>query len=208
MPYRDSPHQEFEILMSFDYLHLFRPNEHTDDYYLRKPNTENSLFKIEDKKFIHVRENFFSFETSEEITEYFSENGFSVIKFTFAHGKKNYFLLHQKYIPLQEYENLTMKNEYLYLYKKDEELKGDNITVKNEGIVEYGNDFLFVKLFTPNNKYTLLSKTTNTDNASSIFRKISQNRDYIQTFCNKRRNPFHFTCRQWYSYNNPQCDMV
>ena len=29
-----------------------------------------------------------------------------------------------------------MKKEYLYLYKK-----GDIITVENEGIVEYGNDF-------------------------------------------------------------------
>ena len=26
--------------------------------------------------------------------------------------------------------------------------------------------------------------------------EISQNRDYIQTFCNDRRNTFHFTCRQ------------
>ena len=37
-----------------------------------------------------------------------------------------------------------------------------------------------------------------------FFIKISQNRDYIQTYCNDRRNPFHFACRQWYSYNN-QC---
>ena len=33
--------------------------------------------------------------------------------------------------------------------------------------------------------------------------KISHNRDYIQTYCRDRRNPFHFACRQWYSYNNP-----
>ena len=33
--------------------------------------------------------------------------------------------------------------------------------------------------------------------------KNSQNLDYIQTFCNDRRNPFHFACLQWYSYNNP-----
>ena len=39
-----------------------------------------------------------------------------------------------------------MKNEYLYLHKKDEELKGDNITVENEGIVENGNDFLNCKV--------------------------------------------------------------
>ena len=37
-----------------------------------------------------------------------------------------------------------------------------------------------------------------------FFRKISQNRDYIQTRCNERRNPFRFACRQWYSNNNPQ----
>ena len=37
-----------------------------------------------------------------------------------------------------------------------------------------------------------------------FFIKISQNREYIQNFCSNRRNPFHFACRQWYSYNNPQ----
>ena len=37
-----------------------------------------------------------------------------------------------------------------------------------------------------------------------LFIKLFKNRDYIQTHCNDRRNPFHFACRQWYSYNNPQ----
>ena len=36
-----------------------------------------------------------------------------------------------------------------------------------------------------------------------FFIKIAHNRDYIRTYCNDRRNPFHFACRQWYSYNNP-----
>ena len=35
-----------------------------------------------------------------------------------------------------------------------------------------------------------------------FFKILSRNRDYIQTHCNNRRNPFHFACRQWYSYNN------
>ena len=35
-----------------------------------------------------------------------------------------------------------------------------------------------------------------------FFKKLAQNRDYIQTHCNDRRNTFHFACRQWYSYNN------
>ena len=39
-----------------------------------------------------------------------------------------------------------MKNEYQYLYKKDEDMKDDNITVENEGNVEYGNDFINCKI--------------------------------------------------------------
>ena len=35
-----------------------------------------------------------------------------------------------------------------------------------------------------------------------FFINLLKNRDYIQTFCNGRRNPFHFACRQWYSYKN------
>ena len=132
IPYRNSPDHENEILMSFDYLHLFRPKK-----------DENFLFKIEDKKYIHVGGKLFSFETNDEIVEYSLEHGFNDVKFPFAHGKENiYFMLHQKYIPFQEYENSTVKNEYQYLYKKDEELKSDNITVENKGIVEYDNDFL------------------------------------------------------------------
>ena len=58
----------------------------------------------------------FSFETSEEFVKYSSEHGFNDVKFPFAHGKENiYFMLHQKYIPLQEYENSTVKNGYQYL---------------------------------------------------------------------------------------------
>ena len=36
-----------------------------------------------------------------------------------------------------------------------------------------------------------------------FFRRIAKNRNYIQTQCNDINNPFHFACRQWYSYNNP-----
>ena len=41
-----------------------------------------------------------------------------------------------------------------------------------------------------------------------LFIKISHNGDYIQTYFNDRRNTFHFACRQWYSYNNPQIDIL
>ena len=92
-------------------------------------------------------EKLFSFETNDEIVKNSSEHGFNDVKFPFAHGKENiYFMLHQKYIPLQQYEISTVINENQSLYKKDDELKSDVITVENEGIVEYGNDFLNCKI--------------------------------------------------------------
>ena len=50
-------------------------------------------------------------------------------------------MLYQKYFTIEEFEDNEMRDEYQYLYLKNDELKGDNITVENEGIVEYGNDF-------------------------------------------------------------------
>ena len=38
-----------------------------------------------------------------------------------------------------------------------------------------------------------------------FFRHLSHKKENIQTLCNDRKNPFHFACRQWYLYNNPQC---
>ena len=35
-----------------------------------------------------------------------------------------------------------------------------------------------------------------------FFKNLLKNPDYIETHCNDRRNPFHFACRQWYSYHN------
>ena len=147
VPYRDSPHHEIEMLMSFDYLNVFRPNLDTEDYHIRKPNDEKFSFKIDHKKYIHVGAKLFSCETDDQIVKYSSEHGYNDVIYPFAYGEKNvYFMLHQKYIPLQEYESSIVKDEYDYLYKKDEELKGDNITVQNEGIVEFGNDFLNCKV--------------------------------------------------------------
>ena len=36
-------------------------------------------------------------------------------------------------------------------------------------------------------------------------RKLSQNREYVKTFCTDLKNPLHFACRKWFLYNNPQC---
>ena len=37
-----------------------------------------------------------------------------------------------------------------------------------------------------------------------FFRIISQNREYKNNFCNDLYNLFHFACRNWDLYNNPQ----
>ena len=55
-------------------------------------------------------------------------------------------MLHQKFVPIQEFEKSTGKNEYHHLYGKVVELKGDDITNENERFIEYGNDFLNCKL--------------------------------------------------------------
>ena len=88
-----------------------------------------------------------TFETNDIIVKYCSKLGFSDIKYPYAYDEENiYFMLHRKYIPIQEYENSTEKDEYKYLYKKDVEIKGEIITVENEGTVEYGNFFINYKI--------------------------------------------------------------
>ena len=103
IPYRDSLHHEIEILMSFDYLNVFKPNQHTEDYHKRKPKEENFLFKIADKKYIYVGEIVLTFQTNEIIVKYSSELDFNDVKNPFGYGEENiYFMLHQKYTPIQE----------------------------------------------------------------------------------------------------------
>ena len=51
-PYRNSQHQEIEKIMSFNYVNVFKPNEHTEDYHTRKTNDENFLFEIGGKNII------------------------------------------------------------------------------------------------------------------------------------------------------------
>ena len=49
--------------MSFDYLHVFGPDENNKD--------GNFLFEIEDKKYIHVGEKLINSETNDEIEKFF-----------------------------------------------------------------------------------------------------------------------------------------
>ena len=87
--------------------------------------------------------NLFSFEINDELVEDSSEHGYNVIENPYAYGEENiYFMLHQNYILLQEYENSILKNQYQYLYKKNEEINNDPEGIDNV----HGEDFLNCKI--------------------------------------------------------------
>ena len=52
MPFRDSRHHEIKRFMSFSYMNLFEPIEHTEDHHIRKENNKNFLSRIEDKIYV------------------------------------------------------------------------------------------------------------------------------------------------------------
>ena len=48
-PNRNSQHQEIEIIMSFNYVNVFKPNEHTEDYHTRNQTMKIFYSKLEIK---------------------------------------------------------------------------------------------------------------------------------------------------------------
>ena len=81
---------------------------------------ENFLFKIGDKKYLHVGESIFTFSTISNINKYGFKYGYNDIKFPFAYDKTNiYYMLEKKYEPIDQYKKSTNKDEYSYLYRND-----------------------------------------------------------------------------------------
>ena len=109
MPYKDCPYHEIEILINFDYLNVLKPNEHTEDYHIRQPNDEKSLFEIEDKKHIYVGEKVFTFETNDKIVKYSLDLGFNDVKFPYANGEETFTLCYIKNIFL--FENMKIQQK-------------------------------------------------------------------------------------------------
>ena len=142
MPFRVISNEEIKIVMSFDYLNVFKPSDYTEDYHITKPGDEKFLFEIEDKNYIYVGDKVVRFKTNEQTINYSPKLGHNKKKYSYAYGKENiYFMLHQKCITIQAYETSTEKDENQYLFKKVGELKDDNY--ENEGIFEYGNNFIY-----------------------------------------------------------------
>ena len=116
MPYRNSPHDEIEIVMKFNYLNVFKPDEHTEDYHIRKPNDENFLFESGDKKYIYVGEKVFSFETNDIIVNYSLDLGFTDIKFPYAYVEENVYFMLIKNIFLFKNMTLQQKKRSMSIY--------------------------------------------------------------------------------------------
>ena len=96
--------------MSFKHLFLFKPNRHKQDYHIRKSNDENFLSEIEDERDVYMGEEIFTFETNVLIKKFSPDIGFIDNEFPYAYGGENIcFMLHRKYIPIQEYEPSTLK---------------------------------------------------------------------------------------------------
>ena len=100
------------------------------------------------------------------------------------------------------------------------EIVNFTISEKSMGLYELNQKLTLAKrrgfIFNQINKLTIknLSNLSNVNihyhlklGAPLLYRRffinLLKNRIYIQTHCNNPRNPFHFACRQWYSYNNP-----
>ena len=95
--------------------------------------------------------------------------------------------------------NFTISDESMGLYELNKKLA-----------IARGNGFIIIQIDKLSKKiYSNLSNITIYQNLKlriprchrQFFRKLAQNRDFIQIFCNNRRNPFHFACYQWYNYN-------
>ena len=84
MPYRNSCHQEIEIVKNFDYQHIFKPFDLVKKTHAKIVTDENFLFKIEDKKYIYLGDKVFSFKPIDDIEEYFSKTKHNDVKYPFA----------------------------------------------------------------------------------------------------------------------------
>ena len=96
-----------------------KSKENIEDYHIRKRTDGKFLFERDDRKYKYVGELLVSFETKDKMIKFSSEFGLNDIKYPFAYGEKIiHFLLHRKYILIQENKASTEKNKYRYLYKK------------------------------------------------------------------------------------------
>ena len=82
-------HDIIKLVIDFQYKRIFRPNKHLERYHTTKPIHENFLFKIGDKKYLHVGESVFTFTTNSNVVKYGFNYGFNDIKYPHAYDQTN-----------------------------------------------------------------------------------------------------------------------
>ena len=63
-PNRVDEYDTIRLIIEFDYKRLFRPNKHLERYHVTEPKDESFLFKLNDKKYLHVGESIFTFKNN------------------------------------------------------------------------------------------------------------------------------------------------
>ena len=91
--------------------------------------------------------------------------------------------------------NITISDESLGLYELNKKLT----IARQRGFILNQINKLTIKIFSHqryiNISYYLKHRIPIMHRQFS--KKLSQNRDYVQTHCNDRNNPFHFACQTW-----------
>ena len=88
---------------------MFRPLGHIEKTHVIRETNEIFLLKIEDKKYIYEGDTVFTFETVDDIDEYFSEIGHNDVNYPFALSKENiYYMIYQKYVTIDDFVDSKM----------------------------------------------------------------------------------------------------
>ena len=91
--------------------------------------------------------------------------------------------------------NITISDESLGLYELNKKLT----IARQRGFILNQINKLTIKIFS-HQRYINISyylKHRIPIMHRQFFKILSRNRDYVQTHCNDRNNPFHFACQKW-----------
>ena len=91
--------------------------------------------------------------------------------------------------------NLTISDESLGLYELNKKLT----IARQRGFILNQINKLTIKIYS-HQRYINISyyvKHRIPIMHRQFFKKLSQNRNYVETHCNDRNNPFHFACQTW-----------
>ena len=91
--------------------------------------------------------------------------------------------------------NLTISDESMNLFELNKKLT----LARQRGFIFNQINKLTIKIYSHlqyiNISYYLNHRIPRVQRL--YFRRISENKEYVENFCNDRKNPFHFACQKW-----------